>query len=64
MVKPKGIRTPGLKGYKTGADGFTGVSVTLTTVSTAKNEISEEVKVEVDQGLKQTITESVIVSIT
>jgi len=64
-MKPKSVRPRGLGlGYKAGADGYTGVSVYLTTVSTAKNEISEEVEVKVDKGIKQTISESVIVTIT
>ena len=65
MVKPKLIR-PGLGiGYKTGADGYTGISVYLTTISTAKNEISETVEVNnpIAPGA-QTISESVIVTVT
>ena len=64
-MKPKTIR-PGLgRGYKTGSNGYTGISVYLTTVSTAKNEISESV--EVNNPLAnptQAIIESVLVSIT
>jgi len=65
MVKPKGIRSPGLKGYKAGADGYTGISVYLTTVSTAKNEISEtpEVNNPTDNPT-ESISESVEVSVT
>lgn len=64
-MKPKGIRTPGLAGYKTGADGYSGISVFLTSVSTTKTEISESV--EVNNPISnpiQTITETVLVSIT
>jgi len=65
-MKPKAVRPRGLGlGYKTGADGYTGISVYLTTISTAKNEISESV--EVNNPLlnpTQAITETVLVSIT
>lgn len=64
MVKPKGIRSPGLPGYKTGADGYSGISVYLTATFTGKTEISTDLEVEVDQGIKQTISESVLVTIT
>jgi len=64
MVKPKGIRAPGLPGYKTGANGYSGISVYLTTVSTAKTEISTILEVEVDQGIKETISESILVTVT
>jgi len=63
-MKPKGIPRR-LKGFKAGPDGYTGISVFLTTISTAKNEISETV--EVNNPLAnptQTITESVLVNIT
>jgi len=64
MMKPKGIPRR-LKGFKAGADGYTGISIYLTTISTAKNEISEIV--EVNNPLSnptQTISESVLVNIT
>jgi len=65
-MKPKAVRPRGLGlGYKAGADGYTGISVYLTTISTAKNEISESV--EVNNPLSnptQTISETVLVSIT
>lgn len=65
MVKPKGIRSPGLPGYKTGVNGYTGITVYLTTVSTAKNEISEHVEVNNPTcNPTNTISESVIVSVT
>jgi len=63
-MKPKGIPKR-LKGFKTGANGYTGISTYLTTVSTAKNQISESV--EVNNPLAnptQTISETVLVSIT
>jgi len=63
-MKPKGIPRR-LKGFKTGADGYTGISVYLTTISTAKNEISEFVEVNNPLGNPiQTISESVLVTIT
>jgi len=65
-MKPKAVRPRGLGlGYKSGANGYTGISVYLTAVSTAKNEISESV--EVNNPLSnpiQTINESVVVTIT
>ena len=63
-MKPKGIPRR-LKGFKTGADGYTGISTFLTTVSTAKNEISETVEVNnPTMNPTQAITESILVTIT
>jgi len=64
-MKPKAMRTGLGRGYKTGTNGYTGISVYLTTISTAKNDITEEV--EVNNPLSnpiQTISETVLVSIT
>jgi len=65
-MKPKSIRPPGLgKGYKTGANGYTGISVYLTTVSTAKNNISATVEVNNPTANPiNTISDSVLVTIT
>jgi len=64
-MKPKSIRYGLGRGYKTGADGFTGISVYLTTVSTAKNNISETVEVNnPTANPTQTISEIVEVTIT
>jgi len=63
-MKPKGIPRR-LKGFKTGADGYSGISVYLTTITTSRTKISESV--EVNNPLSnpiQTITEEVLVTIT
>jgi len=63
-MKPKGIPRR-LKGFKSGVDGFSGVGVYLTTLTTAKTEISETV--EVNNPLanpSQTISETVLVTVT
>lgn len=63
-MKPKGIPRR-LKSFKTGADGYSGISVYLTTISTAKTNISESV--EVNNPLSnptQIISESVLVTVT
>jgi len=63
-MKPKGIPRR-LKGFKTGADGYSGISVYLTTITQIKTQISETV--EVNNPLSnpiQTITEEVLVTIT
>ena len=64
-MKPKSMRTGLGRGYKTGTNGYSGVSTYITTRSTARNWITETV--EVNNPLSnptQTITESVLVSIT
>lgn len=65
-MKPKAIRRlPIGRGYKTGADGYTGISVYLTTVSAAKNNISESVEVNNPTTIQtETISESVLVTVT
>jgi len=64
-MKPKTMRTGLGRGYKTGANGYTGISVWLTTISTAKNEISESVEVNnPTSNPTQAISDSVLVSIT
>jgi len=65
-MKPKAVRPRGLGlGYKTGADGYSGVSTFITTRSTAKTEISEFVEVNNPiSNPNQTISETVEVSIT
>jgi len=63
-MKPKGIPRR-LKGFKTGVDGYSGISVYLTTLTTSKTYISESV--EVNNPLSnptQVISESVLVTIT
>jgi len=63
VVKPKTIRTLGR--YKTGADGFSGISVSLTAITTAKIGISETVEVNnPTANPTETVSESVIVTIT
>jgi len=64
-MRPKGIKNTGMKGYKTGVNGYSGISVFLTATTQTKTVISESV--EVNNPLSnptQTITESVLVSIT
>jgi len=64
-MKPKSMRTGLGRGYRTGANGYTGISVYLTTVSTALNEISESVEVNnPTSNPTQAISETVLVSIT
>lgn len=64
-MKPKALRRiPIGRGYKTGVDGYTGISVYLTTVSTAKNNITEYAEVNNPTAHNtQTISEIVEVTI-
>ena len=63
-MKPKGIPRR-LKGFRSGVNGYSGVSKYITTITTARLRISESV--EVNNPLSnptQTITESVAVVVT